>query len=155
MVFIGWFLLYAATAEARYALLRGALGGLRVRDLAVRDPVAVRAHDSIEQVMEKTVSDTGSRPTPSRRAARLVVGLLRLGSVVGIARADWARTEVAECMLPLGDVPQVPEDEPLVDAISALGPGSPGRALVVRDGEVVGLLSVTDVGRLLAGTARG
>jgi CBS domain-containing protein len=85
-----------------------------------------------------------------------VVGLLKLAAVAAVPRGDWARTPVRECMLPFDDVPQLREDEPLADAIGALGPGSPGRAFVLDDSLVVGLLSITDVGRLVAsaGTRR-
>jgi CBS domain-containing protein len=85
-----------------------------------------------------------------------VVGLLKLAAVAAVPRGDWARTPVRECMLPFDDVPQLREDESLADAIGALGPGSPGRAFVLDDSLVVGLLSITDVGRLVAsaGTRR-
>ena len=41
LAFIGWFLLQAATAEARYVATTQALDGLRVRDLMIREPVTV------------------------------------------------------------------------------------------------------------------
>jgi len=41
LAFVGWFLLQAARAEARYIATEEALEGLRVRDLMVRDPVTV------------------------------------------------------------------------------------------------------------------
>ena len=43
LAFIGWFLLQAASAEARYIATRQALDGLRVRDLMVREPATVEA----------------------------------------------------------------------------------------------------------------
>ena len=42
------------------------------------------------------------------------------------------------------------EDEPLLDAVGELAAGPTDRALVVDGDQVVGLLSVTDVGRLVA-----
>jgi CBS domain-containing protein len=53
-------------------------------------------------------------------------------------------------MLPLHAVPTVRADEPLLDAVTELGAGTVDRALVVDDELIVGLLSITDVGRLLA-----
>lgn len=150
LVFLGWFLLEAATAEGRYALLRGALDGLRVGDLTVREPVAVAADATLEQLMEEIVREHRFTTYPVVDAGR-VVGLLRLAAVAGVPRVDWARTPVRACMLPFEDVPKLREDEPLADALSELGSGSPGRAFVLREGRVVGLLSVTDVGRLVAG----
>ncbi|MGZ4318635.1 MAG: site-2 protease family protein [Gaiellaceae bacterium] len=149
LAFIGWFLLGAATAEGRYGLLRTALGDLRVGDLTVRDPVTVAPDSTLEQLMEETVREHRFSTYPVVDGDR-VVGLLRLASVADVPRVNWGQTPVRRCMLPFEQAPMVPEDEPLYDAMAELGPGSPGRALVVRDGTVVGLLSVTDVGRLLA-----
>ena len=53
LAFIGWFLLQAATAEARYIVARQALEGLRVRDLMVRDPATVEADLSLGQFMDE------------------------------------------------------------------------------------------------------
>lgn len=156
LAFVGWFLLEAATAEARYGLLRSALGGLRVGDLTVQDPVTVDADATLEQLMEETVRAHRFTSYPVVGSGR-VVGLLRLASVADVPRAEWSRTPVGECMLPLVEVPTVSWEDPLADAAVEIGPGSPGRALVLRDGAVVGLLSVTDVGRLVAdaGPSRG
>jgi predicted transcriptional regulator len=78
-----------------------------------------------------------------------VVGLLRLSAVADVPRSAWARTPVERCMLRYEDAPKLPEEKPLRDAVAELGSGSPGRALVLRDGMVVGLISITDVGRLV------
>ena len=156
LAFVGWFLLQAATAEGRYGLLRDALAGLCVRDLMVRMPVTVAADTSLEEFMEEIVREHRFTTYPVIDDGH-VVGLLQLAAVAAVPHSDWARTPVRECMLPFDAVPQLREDEPLADAIGALGPGSPGRALVLDDSLVVGLLSITDLGRLVAsaGTRRG
>ena len=149
LAFVGWLLLEAATAEGRYGLLRGALGGLRVGDLMVRAPVTVAADAALDELMEEIVREHRFTTYPVVDGGR-VVGLLRLAAAAAVPRGDWARVRVRDCMLPFDEVPQLREDEPLADALVALGPGSPGRALVVDRGLVVGLLSATDVGRLVA-----
>src|SRR6266511_5945509 len=52
LAFIGWFLFQAARSEARYVATEQALGGLRVRDLMVRDPVTVNADATIGRIMD-------------------------------------------------------------------------------------------------------
>ena len=147
--FLGWFLLNAAAAEGRYGLLRDALGDLRVRDLMVRDPETVAAAASIADFMDRVahvhryttypVTDNGS-----------VVGVLPFAALARVPRSAWERTRVGECMLALAEVPTVRESDPLLDAIGDMGGGGLDRALVLDDGNVVGLLSMTDVGRLVA-----
>jgi Zn-dependent protease/predicted transcriptional regulator len=145
--FLGWFLLNAATAEGRYGLLQDALGDLRVRDLMVREPETVAAATSLADFMDRVahvhryttypVIDDGS-----------VVGLLPFAALARVPRSAWERTRVGDSMLTLADVPTVRESEPLLDAIADMG--GLDRALVLDDGNIVGLLSITDVGRLVA-----
>ena len=153
--FLGWFLLQAATAEGRYGLLREALGGLCVRDVMVRMPVTVAADASLEEFMDGVVRRHRFTTYPVVDGGR-VVGLLRFAAVARVPRDAWPRTRVRDSMLPLDEVPQLRENEPLVDAVGELSSEPPGRALVLDDGLVVGLLSITDVGRLVAsaGTRR-
>ena len=49
LAFIGWFLLQAATAEARYVATKQALDGSRARDLMIRQPVTVEVYLSLGQ----------------------------------------------------------------------------------------------------------
>jgi hypothetical protein len=117
--------------------------------------VALAADASLEEFMDGVVREHHFTTYPVIDGGR-VVGLLRFAAVARVSRDTWARTRVRDCMLPFDDVPQLRENEPLVDAIGELGSEPPGRALVLDDGLVVGLLSITDVGRLVAsvGTRR-
>ena len=55
LVFLGWFLLAAASAEARYAVARQALDGLRVGDLMTLEPVAVAPDVTLGRLMDEIV----------------------------------------------------------------------------------------------------
>ena len=149
LAFIGWFLLQAAAAEGRYGLLREALGGLFVRDVMVRDPVTVAADRTIAEFMDEVAHAHRFTTYPVVDADH-VVGLLPFASVARVPRGDWERRRVCESMLAFVDVPRLREDEPLVDALGELATEPPGRALVLDGGQVVGLLSISDVGRLVA-----
>jgi Zn-dependent protease len=148
LAFVGWFLLQAAALEGRYGMLRDALGDLRVRDLMVRDPVTVRAGASLGEFMDEIAQAHRYTTYPVTDNGR-VVGLLPFSSVARVPRREWEHNLVAECMLPRAEVPVVREDEELMDAVEDLGHGGIDRALVLEGERLVGLLSVTDVGRLL------
>ena len=155
LAFVGWFLLQAAAAEGRYGLLRDTLGGLFVRDVMVRDPASVAADASLAEFMDEIAHAHHFTTYPVVDADH-VVGLLSFALVARVPRGDWKRKRVRECMLAFDDVPRLREDEPLVDALGELATEPPGRALVLDDGHVVGLLSISDVGRLVAAAgARG
>jgi CBS domain-containing protein len=54
---------------------------------------------------------------------------------------------VRDTMIPLDEVPQLTGDELVVDALEELSRGN--RGLVVADGHLAGLLSITDIARAL------
>ena len=147
--FLGWFLVLAATAEGRMGILREALSGLRVRDLMVRRPVVVRVDSSLAEFMD-VVAHTHRYTTYPVVDDGHVLGLLPFSCVAGVPRGQWRERRVADCMLPLDEVPVVDEGEPLLDALGHLHRGGVDRAIVLDEGEFSGLLSMTDVGRLVA-----
>ena len=146
--FIGWFLLQAATAESRATLARDALGALRVRDVMTREPAVASPDLSLGGFMDGLVWRTRFTTYPVVEDGR-PVGLLPFRRGADVPRADWDRRRVRECMVPLAELTTVAEDALVADAAIELQGDGIGRALVVEDGRLVGLLSVTDVARAL------
>jgi Zn-dependent protease/predicted transcriptional regulator len=147
LAFIGWFLLSAASAEARYLAVKDALDGLRVRDLMVRDPVTVEPDLTIGDLMDRVVWTHRYTTYPVVDGGR-AVGLLPFRCVAQVPRGEWDERRVRDCMLGLDKVATLREDEPLDEAVAEVGEGV-GRALVLADGRLVGLLSITDLVRAL------
>jgi CBS domain-containing protein len=58
-------------------------------------------------------------------------------------------------MVPRADVPVLTEDETAVDALAEVSSSDVGRALVVSDGHLVGLLAASDLARVLDTRPRG
>jgi Zn-dependent protease/CBS domain-containing protein len=148
LAFIGWFLLQAATAEARYIATEAALHGLRVRDLMVRDPVTVDGDLTVGQFMDEVARSRRFTTYPVVDGGR-PIGLLAFGSVAALPRSEWDSRRVREAMLPLDRVPQLTEDETAIDALTALSTPASNRGLVVENGHLAGLLSITDLTRAL------
>jgi Zn-dependent protease/CBS domain-containing protein len=148
LAFVGWFLLEAATSETRYIATRQALAGLRVRDLMARDPVTVDADVSLGQFMDAVARSRRFTTYPVLDGGR-PVGLLAFRSVASVPRSEWNARSVREAMLPAGDVPRLDADAPAIDALAELASGDVNRALVVDDGRLEGLLSITDLARAL------
>lgn len=148
LVFIGWFLLGAAGGEVRYLAVRQALGDLRVRDLMVREPASVRPEQTIGEFMDDVVSSRRHTTYPVVDDGR-AVGLLPFRSVATVPRPEWDARRVRETMLPRDRVPLFAEDDDLVEALGELGQSELSRGLVVDGDRLVGLLSITDVVRVL------
>jgi Zn-dependent protease/predicted transcriptional regulator len=148
LAFIGWFLLQGARAEARYVATEQALGGLRVRDLMVRHPVTVDVDSTIGRFMDDVAGSHRFTTYPVLEGDR-PVGLLAFASVAAVPRSDWDSRRVRDTMFPLDDVPLLTEDEMAVDALQELSAPTGNRGLVVDDGHLAGLLSITDIARAL------
>jgi Zn-dependent protease/CBS domain-containing protein len=148
LAFIGWFLLQAAGAEARYVATEAALAGLRVRDLMVRDPVTVDADLTIGQFMDDVAWSRRFTTYPVVDAGR-PIGLLAFSSVAAVPRSEWETRRVRDTMVPLGSVLLLAEDTTAVEALTALSSPTSNRGLVVENGHLAGLLSITDLARAL------
>jgi len=148
LAFIGWFLLSAATAEQRYLATREAFGGLRVRDLMTHDPVTVAPGLTLGAFMDDVVWARRYTTYPVVEDGR-VVGLLPFRCVAEVPRAEWDERLVRDCMIPYERVPVLTEDEELIDALGELSESGVNRGLVLADGRLVGLLSITDLARVL------
>jgi Zn-dependent protease/CBS domain-containing protein len=155
LAFIGWFLLQAATAEDRYAVVSEALANLHVRDLMVRDPVTVQADTTLGRFMDEVAWNRRFTTYPVLEDGQ-VVGLLSFRSVADVPRTEWDRRTVRERMTELDKVPLLEEDDDAVDALAELGEANIHRGLVVQDGNrLAGLISITDLARALeVGTPR-
>jgi Zn-dependent protease len=148
LAFIGWFVLQAAKAEARYIATEEALDGLRVRDLMVRDPVTVDADSTLGQFMDDVAWSRRFTTYPVLDDGQ-PVGLLAFSSVAGVPRSEWDARRVRDTMIPLGRVPLLREDARAVRALEDLSGAGVNRGLVVDDGHLTGLLSITDLARAL------
>jgi Zn-dependent protease len=147
LVAIGFFLAAAAQAEASLATTRTALSGLHVRDAMVAEPETISADLTLAQF----VSGPFAR---SRHAAYPVVenGSVAILSYRDVARVrpdERDRTRVGALAVPAGETLVLAPDDELGDAALELAQTRVGRALVLDRGRLAGLLSMTDVARLL------
>ena len=148
LAFIGWYLLQGAKAEARYVATEQALAGLRVRDLMVRDPVTVDADATIGRFMDDIAWSHRFTTYPVLDGGS-PVGLLAFASVAAVPRSEWDSRRVRETMIPFDELPLLTQDETAVDALADLASSVANRGLVVDNGHLAGLLSITDLARAL------
>ena len=148
LAFVGWFLLQAATAEARYVATRQALDGLKVRDVMIREPVTVDADLSLGQFMDDVASSRRYTTYPVLEDGS-PIGLLAFRSVASVPRDRWNERRVRDAMIPRHEMPMLAEDDAAIDALVELSESDLNRGLVVDNGRLAGLLSITDLARAL------
>jgi Zn-dependent protease/CBS domain-containing protein len=149
LAFLGWFLLQAASAEARYPLIREALGGLRVRDLMVPHPITAHPDQTLGEFMDNVAGAARFTAYPVVDGGE-VLGVLPFTAVLRTPRSEWDSCRVRDCMLRRDEVPVLGPDEVATEALAALSAGELHRGLVLDDGRLAGLISITDIARVLA-----
>ncbi len=147
LALIGWFLTIAAAAELSLATIRGAFEGLRVRDAVVHDPACVPVARTLREFVDESFP-LGRHAAYPVVDGDQVVGLLPFARVTGVPASKWPSTTVGDAMLPLAEAPTLDADEELAEAAMDLS-GGLGRALVTSNGGVIGMISITDVSRML------
>jgi len=113
----------------------------------VSDPVTVDADASVQSFINRVFIPTRHTAYPVLDGGR-PVGIVSFRRALDMPPEDWRTTTVREIMVDAREASVDPETL-LSEALPRLAYGDLRRLLVMRDGRLVGLLSMTDVSRLL------
>ena len=146
--FIGWFLVQAARSSHQDLQLQQLLGGVEAEEVMtgdlVRIPPALSLQDAVDDYFMRY--DHGAFPVDDQGRT---IGLLTLRGVRRVPREQWPTHRVRDHMVPLGDQVVVAPDARMDHVLAKLQDGDANRVLVVQDGEVVGIITPTDLTRWL------
>ena len=150
LAFIGWFIFAAAREEETQVTTRQALAGLRVADAMTAQPHTAPGWITVEDFIQRYVLGDRHSAYPVADRDGSITGLITLRQLRELAPSRRATTSVHEIALPLSSVPTAPPLEPLsalIGRLAAAGHGS--RALVIDGGRVVGIVTPSDLARLI------
>jgi Zn-dependent protease/CBS domain-containing protein len=158
LALIGWFVLAAAMVEGQQAQLRSVLAGIPVRQAMTPDPVTVPATATLAELSE----EVNRAPIRQRHTAFPVaerdgepVGLVAWKRVEQTPAEDRATMLVKDVMSPLAEAATAAPEEPLADLLPRLESSAERRALVLDDGRLAGIVSMSDVTRTVSWLASG
>jgi Zn-dependent protease/CBS domain-containing protein len=159
-VFLGWFLLSAARAEEAGGLIRQALSGISVAEVMTPEPVQAPDNITVEDALHGYILASRHSTFPTHDAAGQLSGLLTLTALKNVAPNARATTLIKEIICPLDRVSKVSPRDPATNLLNLSETGcSEGRTLVVANGRLVGIVSPSDINRMLqrsiAGRAQG
>jgi len=146
--FIGWFLVQAARASYQELQLRDLLRGVEAEDVMAGDLLRIPPDLSLQEAVDDYFMryDHGAFPVDEQGRT---IGLLTLRGVRRVPREQWPSRRVREHMVPLSDQVVVAPDARMDAVLGKLEDGEAGRVLVVQDGEVVGIITPSDLTRWL------
>lgn len=145
---IGLFLVTVASAERSAVYQQEALRDVMVADVMTSDPLTVSADITVADVIEHHVLTEHVSSYPVMKG-RHPIGLVTLSRLRGTPRHRRAEIPVEDVAWPLADVPIAAPDQPLLQLLPTLGIFAGGRALVMDGETLVGIVSQTDVARVL------
>jgi Zn-dependent protease len=146
--FIGWFLVQAARSSYQELQLQQLLRGVEAEDVMAGDLVRIPPELSLQDAVDDYFMrhDHGAFPVDEQGRT---VGLLTLRGVRRVPREQWPTHRVRDQMVPLSDQVVVAPDARMDGVLGKLQDGEARRVLVVQDGEVVGIITPSDLARWL------
>lgn len=150
LAFIGWFIFAAAREEELQVTTRQALAGVRVADAMTANPRSAPGWLTVEEFIERYLLGAPHSAYPVADRDGSIVGLVTLRQLRDVAPDRRSTTSVREIALPLERVPTAAPPEPLSTLIERLATaGHCSRALVIDGGRVVGIITPSDLARLI------
>lgn len=145
---LGWFLLMAARAEEVQTMLHDALSRVRVEDVMSPNPLV--APDSVD--VEKFIEDyakTHRFSTFPLRSDGEISGMATIARLKDVPREQRSTTAVGQIACSMDEVATARPNEPAVRLIERMRECPDGRSLVFEDGELVGIVSPSDIQKAL------
>lgn len=150
LAFIGWFIFAASREEETRVTTQQLFSGVRVADAMTARPHTAPAWITVEDFIHRYVLGDRHSAYPVTGPDGSVVGLVTLTQLRGVAPAHRAATQVVDIALPLDAVPTSAPHEPLTALLGRMSPAGPhSRALVFEDGQLAGIVTPTDLTRLI------
>jgi len=149
IAFIGWFLLSAAGAELTAMEVRAALKSIPV-SAAMTSPVAtVPEWIKVEDFLTSVAPHHRFTTYPLHALSGEVTGVVRLRDLLRASAADRATMTLRDLATPIAEMPRAHPDESLGQMIERIGGALDRRVLIFADGKLVGIVSPSDIARIL------
>ena len=150
MAFIGWFLLTAARDEEAWILTRQSLAGVSVAEVMTADPHTAPGSISVEEFIQRYLLGDRHSSYPVENSDGVITGLITLTELRDVAPDQRATTLIRDAAIPRDQVATAEPHEPFIGLLERLARAAEKRALVVDSGRVVGIVTASDITRLIA-----
>jgi Zn-dependent protease len=147
-IIIGLFLRSAAEGGIQQVVMKGALEGVKVKELMSRGVISVGPSLRIDRLVEDFYL-THKHITYPVTEGEKILGLITLKQVKEIPRDQWREKTVREVMSPIQEEMMLDPDGDAADALQRMVRSGEGRLPVVKDGKAIGMITRKDILNLL------
>lgn len=146
-IFLGWMIYQAGQSSYSQLVFHQIFSGVKVSQIMSPDPITVSPDLNLQQLADLFFQYRyGAFPVFYGSTTH---GLVDLHQLKGVPREQWPSTRVTAVMTPLKASTVVSPGDDAARLMMKMAAQSEGRALVMQDGDLVGLVSRTDMMRLL------
>jgi len=145
---IGWFLTQAAQSSYQQVLLRQALSGVPVSAAMTQEVQWIPADITLDQVVHEFVMMYNHPAFPVMDNGQLL-GLLCVNDVRAVPREQWGYVTARQVVPPLSEANSITPQTDAWDTLVKMTADNCGRLMVVEDGRLLGIISRTDIMRLM------
>lgn len=149
LALIGLFIVNAATAEEQHAGMSRRLGNLRVDAVMSAPARTAGPEETVERFLHEVALVERFSTYPLVDAAGSLVGLVTLNRLRTVPAPARPTTRLRDVSCPLAEIALARPDERLAAVVPRLAGSPDGRAIVVDEGRVLGVVSPSDVARTL------
>ncbi len=149
MAFIGWFLLTASRDEETVILTRQSLTGVSVADAMTARPHTAPGWISVDEFIQRYLLGDRHSSYPVENSDGTITGLITLNQLRAVPPDQRSTTLIRDVAIPRDQVPTAEKHEPLTALLERLAPQAGGRALVVEGGQVIGIVTASDIARVI------
>lgn len=144
MVFIGWFIIQAAQSSYQDMVMSDIFTKIHVRDLMTDKVVIVDYQISVQELINNYFYKFKYASFPVRRNDE-IIGIVNIESVKKIIPENRSQTTVGNITTPLNGDLIISPDDTVSPALTKLFRNGIGRALVMDQAKLIGILSRTDI----------
>jgi Zn-dependent protease len=145
LVFIGWFLAQAAVSSYRQLILKKILEGVRAEEAMTRNPETVMPDVTLRDLVNDYFLQRRYSVFPVQDEQGRLLGLITLSQVKEVDHDQWPTTRVEAVMTQICEAVTVRRDDNLAEVLTKLEKAGVGRAMVVENGRLEGVISRADV----------
>ena len=140
LMLIGWFLHTAAQSSYRQANLQETLGGIKVKDIMVRDIVTIPSRLSLDAVVNEYFLRYGYGGFPVMNDGEFL-GFVTLKEIKNVPKAEWHNVPVSDVVVPHSRKWEVSKDDNAMKALELMINEDKGRLAVTEKEKVIGLIT--------------
>ncbi len=146
-IFLGWMVYQAGQGSYSQLIFKQAFANVKVSDIMSDKVVFVPSNLHLDELVEKFFRyKFGAFPVIE---GDRVLGLITVHQVKDVPRSEWSKVSAGDVMTPIDKCLCVGPDQEAVEVMMKLASEDTGRALVIQEGQLVGIISRTDMMRLI------